>query len=103
MVVARICCRLGHKSFRKLPQTLQGYNAWSRILGVLKLAVIDFKSLDIVNDEYGILAVAILADGKELWWLDNGECFQIAIISRKGVVLSRYAREYIEALKAHCM
>ena len=25
------------------------------------------------------------------------------IISRKGVVLSRYAREYIEALKAHCM
>lgn len=48
----------------------------SRILGVLKLAVIDFKSLDIVN-EYDILAVAILEDGKELWWLDNGECYQI--------------------------
>lgn len=52
------------------------YKLLSRILGVLKLAVIDFKSLDIVN-EYGILAVAILEDGKELWWLDNGECYQI--------------------------
>ena len=51
------------------------YKLLSRILGVLKLAVIDFKSLDIVN-EYGILAVAILEDGKELWWLDNGECYQ---------------------------
>lgn len=52
------------------------YKLLSRILGVLKLAVIDFKSLDIVN-EYGILAVAILEDCKELWWLDNGECYQI--------------------------
>lgn len=52
------------------------YKLLSRILGILKLAVIDFKSLDIVN-EYGILAVAILEDGKELWWLDNGECYQI--------------------------
>ena len=52
------------------------YKLLSRILGVLKLAVIDFKSLDIVN-EYDILAVAILEDGKELWWLDNGECYQI--------------------------
>ena len=35
--------------------------------------------------------------------LDVEEYMRIGIISRKGVVLSRYAREYIEALKAHCM
>lgn len=35
--------------------------------------------------------------------LDVDEYMRIGIISRKGVVLSRYAREYIEALKAHCM
>lgn len=35
--------------------------------------------------------------------LDVEEYMRIGIITRKGVVLSRYAREYIEALKAHCI
>ena len=33
--------------------------------------------------------------------LDMEEYMQIGIITRKGVMLSRYAQEYIEALKLH--
>lgn len=74
------------------------YKLLSRILGVLKLAVIDFKSLDIVNDECGILAVAILEDGKELWWLDSGECFQIGRKFRVNESLWMRSRERMNYL-----
>lgn len=73
------------------------YKLLSRIIGVLKLAVIDFKSLDIVN-EYGILAVAILEDGTEYWWLDNGECFQIGRKFRVNESLWMRSRERIKFL-----
>lgn len=73
------------------------YKLLSRILGVLKLAVIDFKSLDIVN-EYGILAVAILEDGTEFWWLDNGECFKIGRKFRVNESLWMRSRERIKFL-----
>ena len=73
------------------------YKLLSRILGVLKLAVIDFKSLDIVN-EYGILAVAILDDGTEFWWLDNGECFKIGRKFRVNESLWMRSRERIKFL-----
>lgn len=73
------------------------YKILSRIIGVLKLAVIDFKSLDIVN-EYGILAVAILEDGTEFWWLDNGECFKIGRKFRVNESLWMRSRERIKFL-----
>lgn len=73
------------------------YKILSRIIGVLELAVIDFKSLDIVN-EYGILAVAILEDGTEFWWLDNGECFKIGRKFRVNESLWMRSRERIKFL-----
>lgn len=73
------------------------YKILSRIIGVLKLAVIDFKSLDIVN-EYGILAFAILEDGTEFWWLDNGECFKIGRKFRVNESLWMRSRERIKFL-----
>lgn len=73
------------------------YKILSRIIGVLKLAVIDFKSLDIVN-EYGILAVAILEDGTEFWWLDNGECIKIGRKFRVNESLWMRSRERMNYL-----
>lgn len=54
------------------------------IIGKIKLLVSRFNILEgkefYVQNAYGILAYMHLAQDMEYWWLDNGQCYQVATL-----------------------